>query len=182
MKSAIIALAALVSATSAFAANRVSLTAQNGVQTLSVSGAARPGVPTPGLLSELPALMMKAKRVLSVKRYPDASVYKGRYVSGNTTCPAAACFRTLIIEQKAGFGGPGTVNQRIMKVAPDRYEITGEAARELYDAIVDAGVRPRPSPSKMPSKIVSGDSFSCSATPLNGMHYKCTVSANSDLR
>lgn len=182
MKFAFVALIALASVSSAFATNRVSLTARNGVQTLTITGPARADRPAPGVLSELPALLMKAKRVLKVERFPDASVYTGRYVSGNTTCPSAICVRTMKIEQKAGFGGPGTMNQRILKVAPDRYEITGEAARELYDALVDAGVRVRPSPSKTPSRLVSGDAFACSANPLNGMHYKCTVSANSDLR
>lgn len=176
MKTAFIALSALASISSVYADTRVSLTVKNGVQYLSMEGRSRPGVPLPGVIPELPRVMMQATRVLKVSRHPDASLFEGNYVSGGTSCPIAFCQIELRIEQKAGRGNS------ISKIAKGLYEVRGDAAREIMDAARDAGVKPRKSSSKTPSTIVEGDSYICSANPLGGMKYKCALSVDENLK
>ncbi len=180
MKSALFALLALVSVSSAFA-DSATLTDRNGVQTLVISGRARAGVPSTGALGELPAILIRSTRILKVKRMPDASFYSGEFVSGSTACPAGSCSRELTIEQKSGFAGPGGAPDGIEKISPDSYRVRGEAAKELFDAIVDTGVKVVKSTSKTPSTSVSGKSFLCVSNPIGGIRVTCTVSINENL-
>lgn len=183
LKSALVALIALVSISSAFADSKATLTIRNGVETPTITGLGRGGQPMDGVLSEVPHYLLKATRVLKVKRYPDASTYAGSYISGDNACPAVFCNLPLKISQKAGVSpGPSRALQRITKVDNGVYEIRGDAAGELYDVLVDGGAKVRKSTSKMPGTLVSGGTFICSKVPLNGVAYRCTLSVNADLR
>jgi len=183
MKSALVALVALVSISSAFADSKATLTTRNGVETLTITGLGRAGQPMDGVLSEVPHYLLRATHVLKVKRYPDASTYAGTYISGDNACPAGFCNLQLKISQKTGVSpGPGHAVQKITKVENGVYEIRGDAAGELYDALVDGGAKVRKSSSKMPGTLVSGGTYICSKVPLNGIAYRCTLSVNSDLR
>ncbi len=172
-------LAALVAASSF--ADSASLTKKRGVQTLTISGMSKPGQIVSGVMYELPSLLMNADNVLKVKHYADASSFEGHFISGDSACPVGRCSRHLVIEQKQETAiVPGRGIQTIDKGEDDTYEIRGEAAEEIYNALVDAGEKPRKAgkDSKSPTLHISGESFDCSANPLGGMKYKCTISVN----
>ncbi len=182
MKSAFIVLTALATLSSAFA-DTAKLTTRNGTQTLSIDGYSRTSMGVPGVLHDLHPTLFKATEVLKVSRHPDVSLFEGEYIQGSRSCPAAFCTKQLVITQKKDDRViPGRGVQSMAKLDDDTYEIRGEAAKEIYAALIDAGKIPDKSSSKTPSKRISGDSYICTMNPLGGMKYKCTLLINSTLR
>lgn len=183
MKALVVTLAAFISV-SVFADSTASLTKKNGVQTLIVSGSNRPGDGSTGVLLELPNSFMNATNVLKVKRYPDASFYEGNYIRGHISCPIGRCTLSLTIEQKISTTPvPGRSTQLIEKLDKNTYEIMGDAAGEIFAALIDSGEKPKkgrkgPRGYKL---YISGDSYTCSSTPAGGMVYSCMISINGNL-
>lgn len=179
MKKSVIALAALLSV-SAFATDQAKLRTEGNQRILELSNSFRLNGVHLGPTAELVDIMLNAPRTIKVSAHGEATTFKGDYVSGiSGTLVQKATQEELTIETTVG--GTGDYYSDIKKDDSDdgevTYTITGDAAQEIWDAAKESGlkvVKPH-GPSKNPASRIGGENFFCSANPLGGMRYSCTI-------
>jgi hypothetical protein len=151
-----------------------------GIQTLELNGRVvhrRDGEQISGATQELVRLFMRANQVLSVRTHVEGGEFDGKFLSGYTTCPGATCSVRLVIEQRKRSGSVASKAHSIVELPGDTFVITGPAAEEMFESLVDAGApyddrSGGPIDSRM---SISGQYFSCSAI-MPGVGHTCTVS------
>jgi hypothetical protein len=177
MKALVLALCALTSTLSF--ADTGTLEESGSKQILTITGSSGYGnrVTQVGLVRELHNIGMNAPGTYDANKYPGASSFEGKFMSGNLTAAGGRRAFEITIEQRHLKSRRQAIVQDYTDEDGDTFIVFGDAAEELYGAALEAGyevTNPGPN-SKSPDKGIHGEFFTCTESPLGGMNYRCEL-------